>query len=232
LPVAVATTLAIISIAPYRLDLSDNVCDPETRTWAMLVKRVLNVGGGSKEFPIPAHYKGWTHDLLDIDGTVKPDIILDARDLNTLPPSTYDAVYCSHNLEHYHRHHGVQVLAGFRHVLKPDGFAEIIVPNVLGAIQLMVQRHLDLDDELYACPTGPILVRDVIYGWSREIEQHGNEFYAHKTGFSPKSFMSFVASQGFPSYVIKTPDPFNIIGYFFKIPPAAEQLQLLNIGRA
>ena len=33
----------------------------------------------------------------------------------------YDSVYCSHNLEHYHRHEVPRVLAGFRHVLKAGG---------------------------------------------------------------------------------------------------------------
>ena len=31
------------------------------------MSRVLNVGGGSKEIPIPEHYEGWEHVLLDLD---------------------------------------------------------------------------------------------------------------------------------------------------------------------
>src|SRR6266446_7887238 len=46
-----------------------------------------------------------------------------------LAASQFDAVYCSHNLEHYYRHDGATVLRGFLHVLKPDGFAEIKVPD-------------------------------------------------------------------------------------------------------
>jgi hypothetical protein len=37
--------------------------------------RVLNVGGGSKDIPLPLHYANWRHDLLDIDPKGKPDAI-------------------------------------------------------------------------------------------------------------------------------------------------------------
>jgi predicted SAM-dependent methyltransferase len=89
----------------------------------MISRRVLNVGGGSRSTRIPSHYNGWTHDLLDVDPTRKPDILLDARDLASLAPESWDAVYCSHCLEHFHAHEVPRVLNGFRHVLKKDGFA-------------------------------------------------------------------------------------------------------------
>src|SRR5262249_58225949 len=62
-------------------------------------KKVLNVGGNTKAIAIPGHYARWTHHLLDIDPRGAPDILCDARRLKTLPADSYDAVYCSHNLE-------------------------------------------------------------------------------------------------------------------------------------
>src|SRR5439155_12197788 len=98
----------------------------------MLISRamatVLNVGGGSKKIPIPARYEGWSHVLLDIDPRFGADLIMDARELLATTPQTYDAVYCSNNLEHYYRHDAERVLRGFLHVLKSDGYAEIRVP--------------------------------------------------------------------------------------------------------
>ncbi len=61
------------------------------------MKRLLNVGGGSKSIPLPAELQGFEHQLLDIDPAGKPDIVLDGRKLNELPAADYDAVYCSHN---------------------------------------------------------------------------------------------------------------------------------------
>src|SRR4051812_19685562 len=107
-------------------------------------KCVLNVGGQSKQIPIPAYYNGWRHDILDIDPACKPEICLDARLLHTLAPAQYDAIYCSHNLEHYHRHEGAVVLRGFQHVLKPGGFADIRVPDLEVVFRRIVAANLDI----------------------------------------------------------------------------------------
>ena len=64
-------------------------------------RRLLNVGGGSKTIAIPPHYAGWEHLLLDVDTKSAPDVVCDARELASLPAAQYDAIYCSHNLEHY-----------------------------------------------------------------------------------------------------------------------------------
>ena len=61
---------------------------------AMSPPKVLNVGGNSKLIGIPAHFDGWTHHLLDISPAGSPDLVCDARQLHTLAPAVYDAVYC------------------------------------------------------------------------------------------------------------------------------------------
>jgi SAM-dependent methyltransferase len=160
-------------------------------------RRVLNVGGNSKAIPIPAHYAGWEHLLLDIDPTGGPDIVCDARDLTGLPGGQFDAVYCSHNLEHYHRHEVPRVLRGFLHVLKPDGFVEIRVPDIDSVIAYVVRTGMDVEDTLYVSPAGPIAVSDVIYGYGKQIEQTGDDFFAHKTGFTAKSLTGALARAGF-----------------------------------
>ena len=162
------------------------------------MKKVLNVGGNSKDIPLPPQYAGWEHVLLDIDPRGNPDVVCDARQLVSLPGSAYDSVYCSHNLEHYFRHDVAKVLSGFSHVLKPDGFAYIRVPDVAEVMRTAVRNNLDIDDFLYQSPAGPITVRDVIYGYGIEIERSGQDFYAHKTGFSEKSLKAVLMSAGFP----------------------------------
>ena len=113
------------------------------------MKKVLNVGGNNKSIPLPAHFAGWQHILLDIDARGNPDLVLDARELAQTPAAAYDAVYCSHNLEHYHRHDGVRVLQGFLHVLKEDGFAQIVVPDIGELMRIVARQDLDIDDLLY-----------------------------------------------------------------------------------
>lgn len=158
---------------------------------------VLNVGGNRKEIGISAHYAGWTHHLLDISPDGNPDLVCDARQMHTLAPAAYDAVYCSHNLEHYLHHDARQVAAGFLHVLRDDGFAEIKVPDMAQLMKLCVERGLDLDDMVYEAPAGPILARDIFWGYGNKIEASGNDFYAHKTGFTPKSLTRFLEDAGF-----------------------------------
>jgi predicted SAM-dependent methyltransferase len=186
-------------------------------------ERVLNVGGGSKATPIPKHYDGWRHDLLDIDPRGMPDIVSDARELTKLNGGIYDAIYCSHNLEHYYRHDGVKVIRGFLHMLNETGFAEIRVPDIAWVISELRERQLELDDILYQSPAGPISAHDVIYGLQIEIENSGQDFYAHKTGFTPKSLVKMLTECGFQHVFLIDDEHLAVHAFAFKTAPTAAQ---------
>jgi len=173
---------------------------------------VLNVGGNNKKIAIPAHYGSWRHLLLDISPTDDADIVMDARKLANLPEHQFDAVYCSHNLEHYYAHEVKTVLTGFAHVLKPDGFAEIHVPNMRNVLKHYVDTGMEINDVLYVSPGGPITVHDVIYGWGKEIEESGEDFYAHKTGFTEISLKAALNQAGFAEVWIADSDNEFAIG--------------------
>lgn len=190
--------------------------------------KVLNVGGNSKSIPLPAFYTGWEHVLLDIDPRGKPDVVCDARTLDTLPPAAYDSVYCSHNLEHYFHHEARQVLRGFAHVLRPEGFAFIRVPDMQALMATVVERQLDIDDMLYQSPAGPIMVRDVIYGYGVEIERSGNPYYAHKTGFTRKSLIALLRACGFPIVFAGT-GSLEVQAYAFRQPPSEATARALRL---
>ena len=196
---------------------------------AVETMRVLNVGGNSKAIPIPPHYAGWEHLLLDIDPRGNPDVVADARDLAALPAAQFDAVYCSHNLEHYYVHEGRRVLQGFVHVLKDDGFAEIRVPDLQAVMKHLVESGMDIQDVLYTAPAGPITARDVLYGWSVEIERSGKDFFAHKTGFTPKSLYGKLREAGFASIVVGSVATFELVAFAFKRTPRPELLSLLGL---
>lgn len=167
---------------------------------------VLNVGGGSKRIAIPAHFDDWDHVLLDIKAAPGVDLACDARELGRLPQSAFEAVYCSHNLEHYYRHEVPEVLAGFLHVLAEDGFCEIRVPDLHTVFQ-MVLDGLDLEGELYVSPMGPIAPLDVVYGNSHQIERSGEPYYAHKTGFTKASLERALRAAGFAEvFVVRMQD--------------------------
>ena len=50
------------------------------------MQRLLNVGGNSRQIPLPPQYAGFEHLLLDIDPRGAPDIVCDARQMMTLAP--------------------------------------------------------------------------------------------------------------------------------------------------
>jgi len=191
---------------------------------------VLNVGGADKAIPIPAHYGGWEHVLLDIQPARGVDLVHDARRLAELRPGMFDAVYCSHNLEHYYPHEVPLVLAGFHHVLKNDGFAEIRVPDLPAVMRHAIERNMELDDVLYESPAGPISVHDVIYGYGREIESSGEDFFAHKRGFTHKSLLAALQQAGFPAVWLTEPQNFEIGALAFKQQPSAEQRETLGLA--
>lgn len=192
-----------------------------------VVKKVLNVGGNDKAIPIPPCFDGWKHDLLDIDPTGNPDILCDARELWKMPPRQYDAIYCSHNLEHYFAHDVLKVLNGFKLILKKDGFAYIRVPNLLGVMQAVINTGMELDDALYMIDSGPIAPLDVIFGWQKQIEHSGVDFFAHKTGFSVSLLVRDLKQSGFSSVFTKQ-DDLEITAYAFKFEPTITHAKLLG----
>jgi len=196
-----------------------------------MMKKVLNVGGNSKDIPLPSFYAGWEHILLDIDPTTGADVICDARELRQRAPAEFDSIHCSHNLEHYFAHDVRKVLAGFRHVLRPEGFVFLRVPDIGQVAQAMVTRKLDIDDVLYVSPAGPILVKDVLYGWGAQIEASGVDFFAHKTGFTPKSLANALAVAGFGPVYIGTQEH-EVQAFAFVQPPDATTRALLGLPPA
>lgn len=156
----------------------------------------LNVGSNLCEF-VPEFFKGWDQHRLDIDPNTEPDILCDARSLTDLEPNIYDGIYCRHNLEHYYHHEVSKVLKGFAHVLKSEGFVCIEVPDLSLLMKCVVNDGLDIDDILYHSDGIPISVRDVIYGWNPEIERSGNDFFAHKTGFTVQTLTKILKDNGF-----------------------------------
>lgn len=196
----------------------------------MSKKRVLNVGGNDKAIPIPLHYDGWEHVLLDIQPAPGVDLVHDARRLAELRAATFDAVYCSHNLEHYYPHEVPLVLAGFHHVLKSEGFVDVRVPDIAAVMRHAIARDMELDDVLYESSAGPISVHDVIYGYGREIEASGEDYFAHKRGFTHKSLLAALQQAGFPAVWLTEPEPFAVGALAFKQQPTAEQRHKFGLG--
>lgn len=158
---------------------------------------LLNVGGGSKTIPLPPRYEGWDHVLLDVNPHPTVDIVMDARVLELwaadLPQ--FDAVYCSHNLEHYYVHDVPAVLRGLHSVVKPGGWVEIHVPD-LGVVATALAGGAGLFDTAYERNGGHVLWHDIVFGMDIEIRRNG-EGWAHKTGFTEARLRRVLLDAGF-----------------------------------
>lgn len=194
----------------------------------MLRGKYLDVGGGARNVLRPAIFNEYELHILDIDPACNPDVLMDARELTKLEPNTYDAICCSHNLEHYFDHDVPKVLRGFLHILKDDGWAMILVPNMEELMQIVAAGHVDLADPLYHIEAGPICPLDVIYGWRKEIEESGVDFYAHRTGFSRRSLSRVLKSVGFKK-IYTVFGHLEVISIAFKNEPTPEQIKHMQL---
>lgn len=158
--------------------------------------RVLNAGSGPYA-PKKLHstFDGWKEVRLDIDSRVKPDLLGSITNMRSVASDAcFDAIWCSHNLEHLHAHEVRPALAEFRRVLKPTGFALITCPDVEAVAQLVVNGQLEAT--AYTSPQGPITALDMIYGHGTSIEK-GNLFMAHNTAFTAERLGNLLIECGF-----------------------------------
>jgi predicted SAM-dependent methyltransferase len=161
-------------------------------------KRILNAGSGSGRIRRIARMiseQGWEEVRLDIDAGVKPDVVGSITQLEaSLAAQSFDAVWSSHVLEHLYAHEVYPALRQFIRVLKPDGFAMIMSPD-LEAIAHYIIKH-GIASVAYESPAGPIRPLDMLYGHSRAIES-GQHHMAHRTGFTAERLGNLLLSAGF-----------------------------------
>ena len=86
------------------------------------------------------------------------------------------------------------MLKEFLRVLNNEGVFVVNCPNLIPVARLIVEDKLT--EPAYVSPAGPIAPLDILYGHGASIER-GNEFMAHKTGFTPKSLNAVLLEAGF-----------------------------------
>ena len=170
------------------------------------MKTVLHVGCGPENpEKLPAVFRSleWREVRLDIDPDVAPEIIGSITDLSMIDSGSVDAIWSSHNVEHLYAHEVPIALREFRRVLKADGFALILVPDIEKAARLIAEGKLE--EPAYMSPAGPITPLDTVYGLGRAIAE-GNHFMAHRTGFSPNRLGRLLVEAGFVQVLIQRDD--------------------------
>jgi SAM-dependent methyltransferase len=163
---------------------------------AAAAKVVLNVGCGFPGQSVPAPFRGneWRELRLDIDPSVRPDIVCSMVDMSPVATDSVDAIWSSHNLEHLHRHEVPVALSEFLRVLRPGGQLLLTLPDLQKIAELVAGDGLE--DTAYQSPSGPISPLDMIYGHSASVAQ-GNSHMAHKTGFTARTLHQLLTAAGF-----------------------------------
>ncbi|MEG4324941.1 tetratricopeptide repeat protein [Microcoleus sp. herbarium5] len=181
-----------------------------------LTKTVLHVGCGPyRPDSLPETFRTdeWQEVRLDIDPAVRPDIIGSITDMSAVPSESVDAVYSSHNVEHVYDHQVLLVLAEFHRVLKPGGFAMILVPDIQIVAEAVAEGNLE-DSPLYISPAGPIAAIDMFYGFRKAIAS-GNYYMAHNTAFTAKSLSDKIQQAGFRDLEVRR-ENFDIVAIGYK----------------
>ena len=185
----------------------------------------LHVGCGSKRKESTTKVFAqdvWKEVTLDIDTDCQPDIIGTMTDLSVIEDNSFDAVYSSHNIEHLYIHEALQALSEFRRVLKDTGYLMIVCPDLISTCKALIKngpfeplyylrdsKTKEINKNLWVSPI------DVLYGYRPAIE-NGNDYMAHKSGYTEKSLTQMVLKSGFLNVVSTSRERYydiNLMGF-------------------
>ena len=160
------------------------------------MKTFLHIGCGrlNKSNAIGFDNDNWKEIRFDIDKRVDPDIVGTLTDMSLVETGSVDAIYSSHNIEHIFPHEVPVALEEFNRVLSKDGIVVLICPDLQSVCEEIVKDKLY--DPLYVSPEGPISPIDILYGHREAIEK-GNEYMAHKCGFTYSVLDNLFLNAGF-----------------------------------
>jgi SAM-dependent methyltransferase len=164
-------------------------------------KLLINVGCGPVlRLTRKALFEDWRQLRVDIEESVEPDIIADLTDLSPIETGTADALWSSHCVEHLYRSQVPGALQEFHRVLKDDGFAVILVPDLQAVADRIVADKFD--EPIYNSPMGPVSTHDMFYGFGPSIAA-GQTSMAHRCGFTPTTIVNLLNTSSFAEYAIR-----------------------------
>jgi SAM-dependent methyltransferase len=171
---------------------------------AQAPRRVLNAGSGfqsARQLHPAFTGERWQQVRLDINPDANPDIVATITDMRTqVPTASFDAVWCSHALEHLYAHEVPSAITEFRRILRPDGFLLVRSPDLEAAASLIVEHGTDY--VAYQSPAGPVTPLDMLFGYAPSIAR-GNVNMSHKTGFTSARLGKLLAEANFTEVMVK-----------------------------
>jgi SAM-dependent methyltransferase len=161
----------------------------------------INAGCGTTgDSRLPPIFRKWDQIRVDVNPSMNPDLVASIDDLSAISDGTIDAIWCAHCLEHLFAHQVPLALAEFRRVLRDDGFACIIVPDLQEISQWIANDHLH--ETIYESAAGPVTAHDMLWGFGPAVA-HGMVGMAHHCGFTPTVLLEFLKDAGFSEIVLR-----------------------------
>lgn len=166
----------------------------------------LNIGSRNSSIELPHILQDHFNIIsLDIDPACEPDICCDLLSLpqrEDLPLGEgglrthrkFDAVYCSHVLEHFSPEDSMAALRAMNHVLKTDGFVIIRIPSIEALVLHCQTYNLGFQESLHehtGIPRG-VTGQNVIFGMPLE-----GPWMAHKRHFTGRELVQELNACGF-----------------------------------
>ena len=192
------------------------------------LKLIINVGCGPPYGSwLPGMFDDWRTTRIDIDPAMEPDIVASANDLSQIESGTADVVWSAHCVEHLFLHEVSQAIAEFHRVLKDDGFACIIVPDLQAIGSYIASDRIQ--QVIYQSPAGPVTVHDMLFGYGPALEQ-GVASMAHRCGFTPTLMLDQLHKVAFAEVTVRRRTSLELAAVACKTPSrnAAEREALLT----
>lgn len=168
---------------------------------------VLNIGSGNTKLNFNC-FKQYKEITYDADVNVNPDIVGNILNLKNFKSETIDVIFASHILEHVYTHEVVDILKNTFRILKSNGLAFFIVPNL---------KHLadkfqsgNLDEPIYNTSLGPICALDILYGHTAQLAQD-KVYMSHKTGFTKEIAARLFAELNITAHILEAESNLFII---------------------
>lgn len=181
-------------------------------------RTLLHIGSGPpglhRLHPVFRDAAQWQEIRLDLDPNVRPDIVCSTADMRDhVRTGVFDAVWSSHNIEHLEDHDVPRAFAEIARVLRPDGFFLVRCPDLMAIVEFIGREGLETI--AYMSPAGPISPLDMLFGHRASVAR-GNDFMAHRTGFTDLRLGRLLVEAGFDHVSTKRASGFELWAVAFR----------------
>jgi hypothetical protein len=187
-------------------------------------KVLLHIGrtDGHEKLPPVFCNPGWREIRRDIDPAVRPDFVAGMTDMRVVSNGNVDAVYSLHAINHLCPHEVPLALQEMHRVLKPTGFAFIMLPDLQEVARYVAEGKLE--DPLYMSPAGPITPLGILYGHQPSVAS-GHASATPRTGFTNTTLAAALIKAGFAAVMVqREPSACALTAIAFRNKPDKEQL--------